>query len=199
MADFSKEVFGDWNPKGAALVEASAGTGKTYSIQSAYLRLVLEGHSVTNILVVTFTEAATAELRDRLRSVLEECRGVLEKHRADLEAFRSEVEVEKKEKRAWEALLGARQRGAATAELNNRVETARAWFDRAAVYSIHGFCNHVLNQFAFEAGHERDAELQEDADGAVREACRDWWRRNYYGGEKPKAGSNEEAFQKRIA
>lgn len=77
MADFTEAVFGAWEPKGTTLVEASAGTGKTYSIQSAYLRLVLEGYPVTDILVVTFTDAATAELRDRLRSVLEECRAEL--------------------------------------------------------------------------------------------------------------------------
>ena len=61
MADFSEAVFGAWEPIGTTLVEASAGTGKTYSIQSAYLRLVLEGYPVTGILVVTFTDAATAD------------------------------------------------------------------------------------------------------------------------------------------
>ena len=53
---------------GTVLVEASAGTGKTHAITSLFLRLVLEqGVPVQSILVVTFTEAATAELRDRLR------------------------------------------------------------------------------------------------------------------------------------
>ena len=126
MADFSKVVFGSWEPKGTTLVEASAGTGKTYSIQSAYLRLVLEGYPVTGILVVTFTDAATAELRERLRGVLEECRSVLEKHRAELEECRTDFEVPQEEERAWKALLGARLKGTEVPELRMRAGAALA-------------------------------------------------------------------------
>ena len=177
MADFSKAVFGTWNPQGTTLVEASAGTGKTYSIQSAYLRLVLEGYPVTGILVVTFTDAATAELRDRLRTVLDECR--------------MELEMPTGKGRAWEALEGGRRRGATDGELERRIAAALALYDRAAIYSIHGFCNHVLTQYAFEAGHECDTELQQDTAGAVQDACRDWWRKNLYGTEAPPAAAAE--------
>ncbi|MCK5529199.1 MAG: UvrD-helicase domain-containing protein, partial [Kiritimatiellae bacterium] len=65
----------EFNTAGTNLIEASAGTGKTYSIQTLFLRLVItEGIPVQKILVVTFTEAATKELRERLRSIMEKCR-----------------------------------------------------------------------------------------------------------------------------
>jgi len=167
MKEFSKEVFGGWTPEGTALVEASAGTGKTYNIQSAYLRLVLEGWPVTGILVVTFTDASTAELRERLRGVLEECR--------------AELAAPSGKGRAWEALAGARSRGAGDGELTQRVGAALDLYDRASIYTIHGFCNHVLTQYAFEAGHDGGGELLENTDGAVADASRDWWRANMYG------------------
>ena len=175
MKDFSKIVFTDWTPNGKTLVEASAGTGKTYNIQNAYLRLVLDGYPVTSILVVTFTEAATAELRDRLRTVLEECR--------------AELVVPKGEGRAREALEGARRRGATDADLKKRVGAALDLYDRAGIYTIHGFCNHVLTQYAFEAGHESDGELLQNADGAVLNASRDWWRQHMYGAEAEESGA----------
>ena len=79
MPDFSRAVFSsDWNVSGRTMVEASAGTGKTYNIQNVYLRLVLAGLSVQQILVVTFTKAATRELRERLRKVLLDCRNALD-------------------------------------------------------------------------------------------------------------------------
>lgn len=196
MKDFSKEVFGVWDPEGTALVEASAGTGKTYNIQSAYLRLVLDGCPVTSILVVTFTEASTAELRERLRGGLEECRGVLKKHRAALEERRKEFQVSKDEKRAWNALLESRLRGTAVEELSKRVGAALAMYDRASIYTIHGFCNHVLTQYAFEAGHDSGGELLENTDGAVADASRDWWRANMYGAaEEAEAGAFAGGFE----
>ena len=175
MKDFSKEVFGPWEPKGTTLVEASAGTGKTYNIQSAYLRLVLEGYPVTGILVVTFTDAATAELRDRLRGVLEECR--------------AEWESTSAEGRAREALEGARRRGEEDGALKKRVRAALDLYDRAAIYTIHGFCNHVLTQYAFEAGHDDGGELLADTEGAVADASRDWWRANRYGAVEGDGGA----------
>ena len=61
----------DFKLNGANLIEASAGTGKTYTISALFLRLILEkGVSVGEILVVTFTRAATAELKQRLRNAL---------------------------------------------------------------------------------------------------------------------------------
>jgi exodeoxyribonuclease V beta subunit len=65
---------------GTSLIEASAGTGKTHTITTLYLRLLLErGRAVSEILVVTYTRAATRELRDRIRGRIAAC---LRVHRA---------------------------------------------------------------------------------------------------------------------
>ena len=63
---------------GVNLVEASAGTGKTYNIQNLVGRSVLEGWDITSVLVVTFTKAATSELKDRIRTILKKCKFILE-------------------------------------------------------------------------------------------------------------------------
>ncbi len=64
---------------GVRIVEASAGTGKTYCIQTLYTRLVVQcGLPVDRILLVTFTEAATKELRERIRLILSKALGWLE-------------------------------------------------------------------------------------------------------------------------
>ena len=69
---------------GIQLIEASAGTGKTYTITQLYIRLLVEEKlDIENILVVTFTEAATAELRDRIRMKLREARTAFEKKEGD--------------------------------------------------------------------------------------------------------------------
>src|SRR5512134_392774 len=70
---------------GTTLIEANAGTGKTWTITALYIRLLVEARcKVDQILVVTFTEAATAELRDRIRQRLTETRAVLERGMAAL-------------------------------------------------------------------------------------------------------------------
>ena len=63
--------------KGINLIEASAGTGKTYSIAAIFLRLVLEGKPVDSILAVTFTRSATAELKNRLLEFLKKAKNIL--------------------------------------------------------------------------------------------------------------------------
>ena len=151
---------------GITLLEASAGTGKTYAIAGLYLRLLLElDIDVSQMLVVTFTEAATAELRGRIRDRLAEARRILR------EGATSDA--------VWQNLLlegSASMRG----ERLRRVETALEQFDTAAVYTIHGFCQRVLKQCAFETGALFDAELQPDVSALVREAADNFWRRNFY-------------------
>ena len=79
-----------------AIIEASAGTGKTYTIENLVVRLLKERHHVNleNILIVTFTEKATSELKIRIREKLEqELRGsagnseVLQKIKDTLDTF----------------------------------------------------------------------------------------------------------------
>ena len=170
--DFSEAVFSSWRAAGPALVEASAGTGKTFNVQSAYLRLVLAGLSVQQILVVTFTEAATRELRERLRSVLLLARNSLDGSPPD----------GNDSERIHRAIQGALSLpGSSPDVLLRRLRLALMDFDSASIYTIHGFCNRVLERHAFECGHDPDAELLPEQRRLVAETCQDWWRQNAYG------------------
>lgn len=151
---------------GVTLLEASAGTGKTFAIAGLFLRMVVEsGFDVEKILVVTFTEAATAELRGRIRERLAGARRILRAGETS--------------DPLWRALLLA---GPATERAGRlaRVETALENFDRAAVFTIHGFCRRVLKDRAFETGALFDAELQPDVSALVQEAADNFWRRQFY-------------------
>ncbi len=150
---------------GVNLIEASAGTGKTYTIAGLYLRLVLEkGLYPENILVVTFTQAATNELRERIRRRLEEARALVA-----ASAPGSEMET-------------IVQRAGGKKICLHRLEMALALMDQAAIFTIHGFCQRVLQEFAFESGTLFDTELVTDQSAIVAEIAEDFWRRHIYAG-----------------
>ena len=131
------------------LIEASAGTGKTFTLAELYCRLILEKDlTVEQILVVTYTRAATEELRSRLREKLVNTRNEL---------------LEEADK---DSLL-ARQK------LNLAIQS----FDEAAVFTIHGFCQRVLGDFAFESGLAFDLEFIGDDHALLQSAVDDFWRR----------------------
>ncbi len=153
---------------GPLLIEASAGTGKTYTIAGLVLRLLLEraGLTIAQILVTTFTELATAELRGRIRDLL----------RAALLAFQS---GQSKDPLLAVALEKYPEHPTAVA----RLKDALAHFDEAPIYTIHGFCQRVLAEQAFETGTLFDAELITDERDLLREVTWDFWRRNFYATE----------------
>ena len=131
------------------LIEASAGTGKTFTLAEIYCRLILEQDlTVEQILVVTYTRAATEELRSRLREKLVNTRNELEEE-------------------ADERSLLARQK------LNLAIQS----FDEAAVFTMHGFCQRVLGDFAFESGLAFDLEFIGDDHALLQSAVDDFWRR----------------------
>ncbi len=118
-------------------LEASAGTGKTFAIEHLVTRLILEGKtsfSLEQILVVTFTRAATRELKKRIRLNLWRAKEqLLDKPAIDyLKAI-----TEKGEKAVKEALY--------------KIEAALINYDSAQIYTLHGFCHRILNEYAFEA------------------------------------------------
>jgi exodeoxyribonuclease V beta subunit len=150
---------------GNRLIEASAGTGKTYTITTLFLRLLVErGLGVDQILVVTFTKAATAELRDRIRQRL----------RAAVVAFDSDTPTGDKVLDGLKEATGDR-RGA---RLHLASELRR--FDEAAIFTIHGFCQRMLRDNAFESGLVFDAELVTDAAPLLQEVVQDFWAREVY-------------------
>lgn len=145
---------------GVRLVEASAGTGKTWSITALILRLVAEaGRPIREILTVTFTNAATEELRDRVRTRLNAARRQAGGGPGD------------------DAVLAAAlaKPGADPAEAERRLREAVRDFDEAPIFTIHGFCQRLLEEHAFESGAAFEAEMQTDDEEWIREIADDFW------------------------
>ncbi len=163
--------------RGSRLIEASAGTGKTFTIAALYLRLVL-GHgddetafprrlTPPEILVVTFTEAATGELRDRIRARLAEAAA----------AFLTDADA------ALEPTLHELRSAYAPADwpaCARRLRLAAEWMDEAAVMTIHGWCNRMLREHAFDSDSLFTQTLEADQGELLAEAVRDYWRTFYY-------------------
>ncbi len=154
--------------QGANLIEASAGTGKTWAICGLYLRLVLErGLEVQKILVVTFTNAATAELRERVRERMVQVLAVLQGRPRNDDAF-----VEK-------LLASLRGRhGLADADMARRLDAAVQNFDEAAIFTIHGFAKRALDDAPFAAGMPLSQELLTDDGDLLAATANDFWRRH---------------------
>ncbi|CDH46751.1 exodeoxyribonuclease V subunit beta [Candidatus Contendibacter odensensis] len=151
---------------GLNFIEASAGTGKTYTITALYLRLVMEeAIPVNRILVVTYTNAATKELRDRIRTRLAQIRLAFQRGRADAD---DEFSVR--------MLDLFPNRDLAIRRLTNAVRG----FDEAAIFTIHGFCKRVLGDNAFESGLSFETELMTDTSDLLQEIVDDFWRREFY-------------------
>ncbi|MCK0536771.1 exodeoxyribonuclease V subunit beta [Alcanivorax quisquiliarum] len=159
---------------GLNLIEASAGTGKTFSIAALYLRLVLGiGRAplpVENILVVTFTRAAVAELRGRVRQRLVEARQLFQ-HGVTDDAFEQFLLAEIPQKQAT-ALL----------------DRALTSLDNAAIFTIHGFCQRLLREYALDLGAPLEAEFIEDESRLTEQAVADVWRSNVYAGSTLRDG-----------
>lgn len=149
---------------GTRLIEASAGTGKTYTIANLYLRLLL-GHGrdqalgVDQILVVTFTIAATEELRDRVRERIATAL-------VDFQAGSSSDE--------FIGGLIAQCPGIQAACV--QLDAARRQMDEAAIYTIHGFCQRALSDNAFESGMGFEFDMVLDESLQLRQAAEDFWR-----------------------
>ena len=150
--------------QGINLIEASAGTGKTYTITTLFIRLILEKNLLVNrILVVTFTEAATEELRDRIRRRLNET----------LLAFQQKHSEDPLLARLIQSCLEPN-------EAILRLKNALRGFDEAAIFTIHSFCRQMLQGNAFESGLLFDTELVSDQSNLLLEVVEDFWRQHCY-------------------
>jgi exodeoxyribonuclease V beta subunit len=166
--------------RGSRLIEASAGTGKTWAIAALYLRLVLGhggGHGFDrplappSILVVTFTEAATKELRDRIRSRLAEAAAAFD--RSDLPGPGPERDP------VLAGLLAEHPRDRWPA-LAQRLREADQWMDESAISTIHAWCHRMLREHAFDSGSLFTQELDTDGDALLAEVVRSYWREHFY-------------------
>lgn len=153
---------------GTNLIEASAGTGKTYAITSLYLRLVLEaGLNPEQILVVTYTEAATKELRGRIRTRLRDALAVLDGMITD-DVFLMR-------------LFSQEEQSGNRSVWRKRLEQVLGLFDTAAIYTIHAFCMRALQENAFESGASFECELVVDQNKLIQEIADDFWRSHFFG------------------
>ena len=150
---------------GASLIEASAGTGKTYTIVNLYIRLLL-GHGceplgVEQILVVTFTNAATGELKERIRQRL---------RKAYLDFFA---------RASKDIFIQQLIEQSDNVELDcQRLALASKQMDEAAVYTIHGFCHKALTEHAFESGAMYEQSFILDESEWLKIAAEDYWRKH---------------------
>ena len=169
---------------GSRLIEASAGTGKTWTIAALYLRLVL-GHGSegwdgvengfarplvpSEILVMTFTRSATRELSDRIRSRLLEA----------ARCFRGEATAAPTDSFLLD-LMASYAEGTPRSGAAWRLAMAAESMDDAAVHTIDAWCQRMLREHAFDSGCLFDEELQASEVALVAEAVRDYWRQQVY-------------------
>jgi exodeoxyribonuclease V beta subunit len=164
---------------GTRLIEASAGTGKTWTIAALYVRLVL-GHGAAEsaylrplqpaeILVMTFTRAATRELSDRIRERLVEAAryfrgGAPHENDPYLDALLDDYRAEpvRREQAAYRLMMAAEA------------------MDEAAVFTIDAWCQRMLREHAFDSGNLFDEELVDSERELLRQAVRDYWRHHVY-------------------
>lgn len=173
--------------EGVSLVEASAGTGKTYNIQILFLRFILTGIPIEQILVVTFTEPATAELRDRLRRILISMKALYDctpediRNTADeqLRPFFNNDGNNDGDNGVSNGIISTTD-AKGLREARKRVMQALQDFDRAPISTIHGFCNRMLRENAFESGIRYGMRLRTDISDVYKEKIRDFWRNRCY-------------------
>jgi exodeoxyribonuclease V beta subunit len=125
--------------EGSNLIEASAGTGKTYSIALLTLRLIIEKDiSIEKILMVTFTKAAVAELEIRVRSFVRLALKVSRDQQINDDTItsmvQSQIQIQGKE------------------EVAKKLENAQLFLDETSVLTIHSFCQRTLSEYSFETG-----------------------------------------------
>ena len=163
---------------GTTLIEASAGTGKTRELTGVVAGLVVrEVRRLDEILVVTFTRASTAELRDRIREALRAARQAVATGEAEEGSQAQELLAGWRKDAGFDAQTAAR-----------RLEAAIRDIDRANVLTIHGFCQRVLSDLAFDSGFPFGFEVSDDDTDLVARAARDFWRRRMYAASRTLAG-----------
>lgn len=168
---------------GSALIEASAGTGKTFTIAILYVRLVL-GHGQPddsplqnllppNLLVVTFTDAATKELRDRIRTRLTQAAEVFSDGPDD-------PNPPAETRLIYDLRNQSYPDPASWPDCRKKLLLAAEWMDEAAVSTIHGWCNRMLSEHAFDSGSLFKLTLETDQSELLDEVARDYWRTFVY-------------------
>lgn len=182
----------------SSMIEASAGTGKTFTISNLVVRLLIEGlkngnHTepldIENILIVTFTNAAASDLRARVLQKIHESRISFDQIKngiktiEDFESPFKDIAIkcfEKYLENTIDAIDVDKLKD--TASVFSRLLTrAERNIDRASISTIHSFCNKALNQiYSFEAGRAFNVNLTQDISLEQKEAKLAVWRSLFY-------------------
>ncbi|MFO0136467.1 MAG: UvrD-helicase domain-containing protein, partial [Cyanobacteriota bacterium] len=167
---------------GIRLLEASAGTGKTFALAHLVLRLVTEeGLSLRRLLVVTYTEAAAAELRDRIGRRLQEALACLAGPAPDADADAgadADVDAASVDPVLQEWLARQAVQAALPVDrLRGMLLLALEELDGADITTIHGFCRRTLERQSLEAGCSPQQRLEGDASRLIEEVVHDYWQR----------------------
>lgn len=152
---------------GLTLLEAGAGTGKTYSLVRIIVRQLVEKElDPSEIVTVTFTRAATAEIKSRLHELLSEILGELKKPAAEVENDIAKVWITKGEE--W------------IENAKRRLSIALSAFDSIPIFTIDGFFQRLLKEYAFESNVLFSIELDPDESPLIHTALQDYWRQHVY-------------------
>ena len=155
--------------QGRTLVEASAGSGKTHAITTLVARHIVEWDcELDSILVVTFTKAATAELRKRIRQTLKAIQD------ADGNSANAKDDQARDLLARWSQIEELEEK-----EIKTRIDAALLEMDRANILTIHGFCQRALTEFAFEAELPFGFEVSGSDAGIVGNVVLDFWQRRF--------------------
>lgn len=183
------DVTGPLPLSGTHVLEASAGTGKTYAIAALATRYLAEGVPLSQMMMVTFSRAATQELRDRIRTRLAETETALRRALSGGDPGADQIN----------RLMCT---GTPT-ELQNRLQriaTALADFDAATISTTHEFCGRMLDGLGVLNGSDPSAVLVDDLSDLARETAADFWLRAFAGAERPDfKWSDAESIALRVA
>ncbi|MCP3683837.1 MAG: UvrD-helicase domain-containing protein, partial [bacterium] len=165
---------------GRSLIEASAGTGKTYTISNIILRLILVPQQglkgrplkIEEILVVTFTKAATQELKDRIREKITSAQHYVEGGEEKDPTLIAIVDQAVAEEDRETIYLRCRE--------------AALYLDDAPIFTIHGFCQRMLAEYSFGAAQPYQQVLVENNGDILQQLSQELWRENFYSSESSK-------------
>ena len=149
--------------EGSNLVQASAGTGKTYSISVLVLRMIIEDEiPVNEILMVTFTNAAVAELEERVRYF------ILEAHR-----YAHDHSTETKE---ISQIIDKAIQNTSKKEVRQILTNTLLLLDEIQIFTINSFCQNMLTEYAFETGQLFSSQILADQTQYLIRFANEYWR-----------------------
>lgn len=168
------------NKSQASVIEASAGTGKTWTIERLYIKALLEASlddsgvaaiGVENILVVTFTNDATNELKQRISEQISQTINILLYLRNAGSLEKTDLFID--------YLVSRKEFGNIDKDITLLVRALQN-FDNSAIFTIHGFCNRVLQDYQFECGVSAFFELSVGRQELISKLVRDFFRKNIF-------------------